>query len=117
MTFVGEKEFEDAFADSLIVTALNADYPRKDNETWVTSHLQDARSSEKFSEALYKTVLYGTKEEYRRDARKPALCRSIANHCQSQDIPEEVRAALEAVHALATGEETSPAQLTLPTVS
>jgi ABC-type cobalamin/Fe3+-siderophores transport system ATPase subunit len=98
VTFVGEKEFEDAFQDEVIARGLNADFPREDGANWIEK-LPDIRANAalggKFSELVKEAVRTGCIRSRRADARKPKIARAIAGACITPDeIPLAIQSAL-----------------------
>lgn len=89
-TFIGDKEFEDAFADDVYVRALNSKFERADGDDWETSHIQDLREEDKFSVALENTVFSEAREKRKNDARKPQIARAVATQCAEDEIPDSL---------------------------
>ena len=97
ITFVGDREFEDAFTNFVIVRALNAEYPRTDGLTWSENHIEELRSANKFSKALEKEVRKQTVDSRRSRASKPDIGEAIARQCMMEEIPKAIRTALERI--------------------
>lgn len=88
VSFIGEKEFEDAFADAVIAEALDAEYPRLDSASWlerVAAIKVHARNGGKFSAELHQAVRRECVPERRRDATKPNIAAAVARCCKSED--------------------------------
>ena len=101
VTFIGQKEYEDAFDDQDILLALNAAFPREDGMPWTAADLQPAREGEKFSEVLKMDVRFNCKRGVRNDAKKPEIARAIAEHMQLNRIPAEVLSTFTALREIA----------------
>jgi len=86
-TFIGAREFEDAFPNAVYVRALNDDFPRDDGEEWQADHIQILREDDKFSEAVQEKVFGEVSPQLRNDVRKPQIARSVARHCNAEEIP------------------------------
>jgi len=99
VTLIGEKEYEDAFADDLYVETLNSVFPRSDGEDWEVSHIRALReNSDKFSDELKNTVLHETVKEKRSSANKPGIARAVAKHCTDTDrVPAAIVEAFQAL--------------------
>jgi hypothetical protein len=99
VTFVGQKEFEDAFSDAVIVAALNAEFPREDGRAWEVADIQPARAADKFSYELTRIAVAGCVREKKGTAkRKPELAAAIAGQCRTHsEVPPALVSALEIV--------------------
>lgn len=105
VTFVGEKEFEDAFADEVIAEALDTEYPRSDSASWLerVAAIKDrARGGGKFSAELHEAVRRECVTGRRSDATKPSIAAAIARRCKSDDdVPASLRDAFMKVRTRA----------------
>ncbi len=105
VTFVGTKEYEDAFDDSVIAKALDAEYARTDGLPWLTE-VEALRAkqtaSSKFSEELQQMVRKACEPAQRSDVTKPNIAAAVARHCSCPaEVPFDVRAAFERLRARA----------------
>lgn len=88
--YVGEREFEDAFADEVLCSCLEGVWPRADGTSWVPEHLQPLRQNadKKFSDALlglvYQSVATGP------ECKKHVLGVELAKCCPIEHIPESI---------------------------
>lgn len=91
VSFVGEKEFEVAFGDDVIAAAMDAEYPRLDNTSWlerVPAIKDQARNGGKFSAELHQAVRRECVTGRRPDATKPNIAAAVARYCKSgDDVP------------------------------
>ena len=92
VTFIGLKEYEDAFSDFVIVKALNAKFERADGDLWTTDEINNLRVEQKFSESLRKRVLDKTVPRLKSKAKKPKIAVAIAEICPSEHVPFAVKA-------------------------
>ena len=99
VTFIGGKEFEDAFDTTVIASALNTRFPRQDDQPWENKDLDHLKQQEsKFSEDLRRSILQFARPECRSDARKPTIAAEIAKQCHNpRDVPEALYNALKAL--------------------
>ncbi len=97
VTFVGAKEYEDAFPDEALCRVLNEFHPREDGTQWDASHLAAARSSDKFSDAIVDLINKDTMQAKRQGASKPDFAQRVALRCTDEEIPAAVRDAFERV--------------------
>lgn len=97
MTFIGKKEFEDAFSTDVIVRALNNEYERENGQAWTAKDVNKLRNEIKFSKSLQSEVRKLTQKENRSKTNKPDLAVSIAKHCQANEIPPKLLDALERI--------------------
>jgi len=99
VSFVGQKEFEDAFADNLIARALNTEFPLPDGE-WQPGDIAALRGGTKFSDDLRGRILARSVPAVRSNAKKPAIAAAIGRAIQSpEEIPEPIRRAFDDVRA------------------
>jgi predicted ATP-dependent endonuclease of OLD family len=89
VSYIGDKEFEDAFSNEVIVRALNQKFPLPEDETWSVAKVQSIRAQgDKFSAELSKTVQTSCVKELRSDVSKPSIAKAIAEQCVSEaDVP------------------------------
>jgi len=98
ITFIGEKEFEDAFSDELIARALNAHFPREDDNAWIPEQVAKLRDCPKFSEALQKLVHQNCQPQLRNNAKKIEISVAIAQEITTAaDVPSSLIDALDAL--------------------
>lgn len=90
ITFIGIKEYEDAFSNEVIVEALNINYPRADLELWMPEEITILRTQPKFSDALSTYVLRNCANNFKSKANKTLIAIAVANSCTSVQIPEEI---------------------------
>lgn len=105
VSFVGEKEFEDAFADEIIAESLDDEFPRADGSPWikrVVAIKTHARGGGKFSAELQQAIRRECVHDRRQEATKPNIALAIAHHCKSADaIPASLVEALTKIRARA----------------
>lgn len=101
VTFIGDKEYEDAFDDTVIAQALDAEFAREDGASWLerVAELKAAALGEsKFSEDLRNALRKECVPALRSGASKPKLAATIARRCKSTaDVPQAIREAFDAV--------------------
>jgi energy-coupling factor transporter ATP-binding protein EcfA2 len=103
--FIGEREFEDAFADDRWLAAL-AEFPPKDGDgAWTAAEIARQRGEGKFSDNLERWI----SRRCRDHIGKPALGDALARMCGPDDIPADLRACCRRLLHLATIELASPA--------
>lgn len=91
VTYIGQKEIEDAFADDVIARALNAEFPL-DTGGWQPADVADLRGGDKFSDDLRNTILARSIPTVRSNAKKPAIAAAIARAVQAPtEVPEAIR--------------------------
>lgn len=103
VSYVGVKEFEDAFSDGVICRALSAEFARVDGRSWDGGDLANLRSnSAKFSSDLKQLVRHSCTLARRNDATKPAIAAAVARACRTvADVPPAITNALIALRARA----------------
>ncbi|MCX6344260.1 MAG: AAA family ATPase [Armatimonadetes bacterium] len=102
VTFIGTKEYEDAFSDAAICTALNNHYPLENGDCWLPSDIATLRlKSTKFSDDLRNEIRSRCIIRQRNNTRKPEIARAIAASMGRADVPEDLRKALSKVRRLA----------------
>ncbi len=86
--YVGNKEFEDAFPDDVIVKCLNLRW-RKNEGDWNEVEIRNLRESKKFSDAIKQAVHenshYGDKWD------KPYFGKALAENCNIEQIPQVIK--------------------------
>jgi len=89
VTYIGGKEFEDAFDERIVLQALNAEFPKADCSQWTSADIQAIKGKgDKFSEDLARTVRGSCVLGRRNDAKKPGIAAAIARQCVEQgDVP------------------------------
>jgi hypothetical protein len=101
VSFIGAKEFEDAFSNEVLARALDDVYPREDGASWAAEVSQirlRADAGEKFSGALHHSVRHQCVPELRSEATKPGILAAIAHSCSSpSEYPSSIVLALTAV--------------------
>jgi putative ATP-dependent endonuclease of OLD family len=94
VTFVGVKEFEDAFETHVIVAALNSQYPRPGGTSWDPVEVASMKEkSPKFSRDLMRKV----KEkhpEHTPKANKTTFAAALARHTTDVNVPVKIKEAL-----------------------
>lgn len=99
VSFVGEKEFEDAFADVVIADALDADFARQDGTPWlvhVATIKTTTREGGKFSRELQRTIRLQCIPSRRSEATKPNIAAAIARRCRTaDDVPPAILQAIQ----------------------
>jgi hypothetical protein len=89
VTYIGSKEFEDAFDERIVLQALNAEFPKADGSQWTSADIQVIKGKgDNFSEDLARTVRGSCVLGRRNDAKKPGIAAAIARQCVEQgDVP------------------------------
>ena len=97
--FIGDKEFEDAFLTSDIVTTLNNHWPKADGTVWHPHEIDAFRGSErKFSKDLLTLVRGNCVLDRRAFARKPDIGQLLAVECtRSGAVPPKIAQTFEIV--------------------
>jgi len=87
---IGQKEFEDAFADEEICLCLNKNYPRHDNGPWTTEHISVLRNepAKKFSDRLMSLIYQNSVSDT--PSTKPVYGKKLAEICPTERIPERI---------------------------
>lgn len=104
LRFVGTREFEDAFGDESLATALQAGYPRKE-EPWQAGHIAEIRKNagKKFSDELGRIVFEQAQEDGRKWG-KPEFGKHVGRCCKSPDsVPEAVKQLFDLAQKTASG--------------
>lgn len=96
ITFVGDVEFEDAFADAAWAGVLNARFPRADGEKWVPEAVSRLRG-DKFSTELRNLV----SKETRNAVSKPELGEALAEACRPDEVPSSIHSAFNKIRDIA----------------
>jgi putative ATP-dependent endonuclease of the OLD family len=101
VSFIGTKEFEDAFTNDVLARVLDDAYPREDGDSWTAEVSQirlRADAGEKFSAALHHSVRHQCVPKLRSEATKPGISAAIAHGCSSSnEYPSSIVFALTAV--------------------
>lgn len=110
-TYIGSKEFEDAFATNDVVDVLNANWPKDDETAWTGAEIDQHRGiDKKFSEDLLHTVLKTCKKGLRGRVGKPEFGRKLGEHCKTDvQIPQAVRGAFNLARIVSGIEPPTPA--------
>lgn len=96
VTYIGTKEFEDAFSSDLIASALNTEFPDVMHDYWQSSLIDGLKGEAKFSASLARSIRTSTVHSRRQDAKKPGIARAIANQClRRTDVPPALMDALD----------------------
>ncbi|MBA3441281.1 MAG: AAA family ATPase [Pyrinomonadaceae bacterium] len=97
VTFIGTKEFEDAFKPEVIALALNAQYPRADGKSWDVVEIAKLKeSSDKFSRDLMDKVKHEC-PEHKSKASKTTFAGALAKQTTETNLPVKIREALLAL--------------------
>jgi putative ATP-dependent endonuclease of OLD family len=99
LVFVGAQEFEDAFADDDIAQCLQRRWPRLDR-AWQPSDIAGLRASSKMSESLASQIWQYCSAEGERWS-KPVFGKHLAECCDDQRIPQEIRILFEQARKIA----------------
>lgn len=88
--FIGEREFEDAFRTSDIVTVLNDHWPKLQGGAWTDCDVDQFRvEGHKFSSELRDHVRQHCEYSVRGSVRKPDIAQALARHCVRDDqVPD-----------------------------
>jgi predicted ATP-dependent endonuclease of OLD family len=97
VSYIGDKEFEDAFSNEVILKALNEEFRREDGAEWVDKHIDSVRNCpDKFSDDLKIVVRRNCTHGLRSSVSKPSLAAAIAKQCNSEaDVPRVLVEAFE----------------------
>ena len=89
VSYIGDKEFEDAFTNEVIVRALNKEFPREDGAEWTEKQIDSMRHfGDKFSDNFKMIVRQQCLRRLRSAVGKPSLAAAIADQCESEsDVP------------------------------
>lgn len=104
--FLGQKEFEDAFSDDVILRALNQTFPKETGDPWRATDLAPLREAGhrgtgKFSEDFQKLVKRTCLPAKRNEVRKPQLGQALAGACDDQAaVPAELLRAFVKLRSL-----------------
>jgi putative ATP-dependent endonuclease of the OLD family len=101
VTFIGIKEFEDAWNTDPILRVFDFHYPRNDDQPWLATHIEQYRSQDKPSDELKSLIVKHSKPTVRQSATKPEIARRIAENSMKSEIPTAVISAFEAVRRCA----------------
>ena len=90
IVFIGNKEFEDAFSNSVICRCLNTYWRKVDDQIWTEEEIEELRTNDKFSDSLIGIVgKYKTETNADIDyLRKPVFGTKIANITEEGEIRE-----------------------------
>lgn len=94
ITYIGRREFEDAFDDDAICLCLNNVWPRVDSSAWTPDHLAKLREDQtgdnkrKFSDGLMNLIR--TNCQCGPENRKPIYGKMLAEICPLNSIPPEI---------------------------
>jgi putative ATP-dependent endonuclease of the OLD family len=103
VTYIGEREFEDAFTDDVLACALNQVAARVDERPWSPDDVQTIRAEKgKFSSALTKAATAACIPAHRQSARsKPEIATAVARCCGPDDVPEKIVAVFTELRRIA----------------
>ena len=101
VTFIGNKELEDAWPDGPILRAFDKHYPREDGTSWSAEHVGSFRDAEKPSQDLQNLINMNAAPTTRGSASKPEIARRIASASATDEIPPAVVGALGTVRQYA----------------
>ncbi|MDQ5827905.1 MAG: ATP-binding protein, partial [Chloroflexota bacterium] len=94
VTFVGTKEFEDAFETPVIIAALNSQYPRPGGDSWDPAEVASLKEkSAKFSRDLMKKVKTECPEHMLK-ANKTTFAAALARQTTDVNVPVKIKEAL-----------------------
>ena len=97
VTFIGDKELEDAWPTDAILRAFNEFYPRVDGMPWSPAHIDPFRDADKPSQDLRDRIYNDAEPSSRGNASKPEIARRIAQMSTVSEIPTAVTTAFDAV--------------------
>ncbi|GAB2954569.1 hypothetical protein GCM10027048_20030 [Hymenobacter coalescens] len=115
ISFVGTKEYEDAFSNEVILAALNDTYHREDGRAWNDVDIEALRLEPKFSDAVMKSLKTHCQPILRSKATKPKIAVAVASKCTAADVPTAIKQAFYLLRRRAGLESTvttSPVVLT-----
>lgn len=101
VTFVGDKELEDAWPTPPILRTLDEHYPRRDQAPWSAAHVEPFRQAEKPSKHLQSLINGHSSPGSRGHASKPEIASRIAAASTREEVPSAVAEALNAVRQYA----------------
>jgi energy-coupling factor transporter ATP-binding protein EcfA2 len=97
LMFIGNKEFEDAFADDDLACTLNQGWPK--SSPWTAAEIAGLRASAKFSDALLDVI----RKEHGKSCSKPELAKTLAEHCRQDHIPKAIIDLFKQARAISSG--------------
>ncbi len=101
---IGDKEFEDAFSDSVWASALNVapEWERVDGQPWNATHIAPLREEKKFSDQLTKLIwLESVVQQHERRVSKPLLGEHLARTIDVDEIPDAIIQVFERARQIA----------------
>ena len=98
VTFIGEKEFEDAFDAVNIADALNQNFPLHNGSLWEPEMIHELKQqSSKFSKEIEQRIRRDCQPQLRSQANKPNIAVAVAKKCTEETVPTKLREALESL--------------------
>ena len=97
VTFIGDKEFEDAWPTAPILRTFDIHYPREDGAAWEAPHVDPYRETKKPSQSLQGLINAQAAPAARGRASKPEIARRIASASSADEVPTAVVDALHLV--------------------
>lgn len=88
--YIGQREFEDAFENTVICMCLNAVWPRCDGNSWLLEHLRHLREN---TERKFSDGLMGLIRQYSESGpanKKSIFGCELARRCPQDKIPVEI---------------------------
>ncbi len=98
VTYIGTKEFEDAFESQIWHDSIKSDF-ELDDDTWSVADIEGIKKvSPKFSDDLVKFIYGKVKPHERQRVRKHGVAAALAKHCVTDSlVPPQLIDALEKV--------------------
>ena len=99
ISYIGVKEFEDAFDTEVIHQGIQSVFEFPEGEEWGTEEIDRLKSeSEKFSEELKKRILHSCVPQHKPNAKKHYIAVAVAKQCVAEDhVPVELLNTLKRV--------------------
>jgi len=103
VTYIGEKEFEDAFATDILHRAVQAAFQFGEGQEWGVDEIDRMKAeSDKFSESLKQRIYHSCIPSQRPNAKKHYIADAVAKQCTCEaDVPPALLEALWRVRELA----------------
>ena len=101
VTFIGNKELEDAWPTEPILRAFQMHYPRQDGSPWLAAHVDPFRQAVKPSHSLQGIINNDATPASRGNGSKPEIAYRIASESTNDEIPAAIVASFAAVRQYA----------------
>lgn len=117
--FIGDKEFEDCFANDYIARVLNKSLYKKNNEElWMPHDIEEHRKSDKFSDSIINMVnRYISSNSRCEFINKPILGTLLAENINETAIPLDINRVIHKIRQVSESEEYKYEETTLKYVA